>query len=108
MRARIVNIAAVTLMGFWFAQSSHAQTTTVRGQLLGNGQSPASGVQVTLYSQAFGRSSPVVTGGDGMYSFNNIPFGDYNLEIWISRPPRVYPVRIAASPFHDLPRFPVP
>ncbi|MFN2507753.1 MAG: hypothetical protein ABR589_03160 [Chthoniobacterales bacterium] len=107
MKMRTVILTAIVLLGFWLAPSSRAQTT-VRGQLLRNGEFPASGVTVTIYSQMFGRSSPSQTGGDGMYYIYNVPFGDYYLEIWISNPPRAYPVRISGFPYHDLPRLPVP
>ena len=107
MKTRAVVLTAIILAGFWFASQSHAQTT-VRGQLLHNGQFPAAGIQVTIYSQAFGRSSPSMTGNDGMYYFYNVPFGSYYLEVWISNPPQAYPVQITGYPFHDLPRLPVP
>jgi hypothetical protein len=108
MKTRTVILTAIILTGFWFASQSHAQTTTVRGQVLHNGQSPAAGIQVTLFSQATGRSSPSITGNDGMYYLYNVPFGNYYLEVWVSNPPQAYPVQITGSPFHDLPRLSVP
>jgi hypothetical protein len=98
----------MALVAFWLVSPCHAQSTTVRGQLLHSGQSPAAGIKVTLFSQTFGRSSPTNTGSDGMFSFYNIPFGNYYLEVWISNPPQAYPVQITGSPYHDLPRLPVP
>ena len=108
MKTRIVIFTAIILAGLWLASPSHAQTTTVRGQLLRQGQFPAAGAQVTLYSQSFGRSSPSTTGNDGMFYINNVPFGNYYLEVWISNPPQAYPVQVTGYPFHDLPRIPVP
>ena len=115
MKLRCLIVVSVSLILFWPASFAHAQTTTVRGQLLLNGwnqfgapqQYPAPGIQVTLYSQVFGRSSPTVTGTDGMFYFYNITLADYYVEIWISNPPRAYAFRISAFPFQDLPRIPV-
>ena len=107
MKTRTLILIAIVSAAFWFAPSSNAQTT-VRGQLLRNGQVPAAGIQVTIFSPTFGRSSPSMTGMDGMYYLYNVPFGNYYLEIWVSTPPQSYPVQIAGYPFHDLPRLPVP
>lgn len=100
-------LSSVVLIGLLLTPGSHAQTT-VRGQILRNGQFPAGGIQVTLFSPNVGRSSPTRTSADGMYYFYNVPFGGYYLEIWISNPPRAYPVQVAGYPFSDLPRLPVP
>ena len=110
MKARNIIITAIILAAFWLALPSQAQTqtTTVRGQLLHQDQSPAAGIQVTLFSSAFGRSSPYMTSKDGMFYINNVPFGNYYLEVWVSKPPQAYPVQITRSPFQDLPRLTVP
>jgi hypothetical protein len=107
MKTRAVILITIVMSGFWFASSSDAQTT-VRGQLLRSDQSPAPGIQVTLYSAPSGRSLPAYTGNDGMYYLYNVPFGDFYLEVWVSNPPQAYPVQITGYPFHDLPRLPVP
>jgi hypothetical protein len=98
----------MALAGLWLASPCNAQSTTIRGQLLHAGQSPAAGVQVTLLSQSFGRSLPALTGNDGMYYFYNIPLGNYYLEVWTSNPPQAYPVQIWSYPYHDIPRLTVP
>ena len=107
MKTRTIILTTIVLAGFWIASPNQAQTT-VRGQLLHNNQLPAAGIQVTLYSQTFGRSSPSITGNDGMYYLYNIPFGNYYIEIWISNPAQAYPVQITGYPYHDLPRLSVP
>lgn len=107
MKTRTFIFTAIILAGVWLALPSHAQTT-VRGQLLHQSQFPAAGIQVTLYNQTFGRSSPSITGNDGMFYLYNVPFGNYYLEVWMSNPPQAYPVQVTGSPFHDLPRLPVP
>src|SRR4030095_12342604 len=104
MKTRTIILTPIILTGFWLAAQSHAQTT-VRGQLLENGQFPAAGIQVTLLSQATGRSSPSITDNDGMYYLYSVPLGNYYLEVWTSNPPQAYPVQITGSPFHDLPRI---
>lgn len=43
-----------------------------------------------------------------MYYFYNVPLGDYYLEVWVSNPARVYPMRIFGTPYSDLPRIGVP
>jgi hypothetical protein len=108
MKTRTLLLIAMALIGFWLCAPCYAQSTTVRGQLLHNGQFPAAGIQVTLFSQSFGRSSPSMTGNDGMYYLYNTPFGNYYLEVWTSTPPQAYPVQITGYPYHDLPRLTVP
>jgi len=107
MKLRCLIFAGISLILLWPGSLVHAQqTTTVRGQLLRNGD-PAPGVQVTLGNQAVGRSWPAVTGNDGMYYFYNIPLGDYYLEVLASNPPKTYPFKITGLPYHDLPRIPI-
>jgi len=109
MRVRHLTIVAGVILTVSLLPSfadAQAQTTTVRGQLLRNGD-PAPGVQVTLGNQAVGRSWPAVTGKDGMYYFYNIPLGDYYLEVWAFNPPKTYPFKITGLPYHDLPRIPI-
>lgn len=111
MKMRTFLVIAILTCGLACASRLDAQTnptTTVRGQLLKNGQFPASGIQVTLNHPNYGRSSAATTGNDGMYYLYNVPYGDYYLEVWISNPARVYQVHVGTSPYSDLPRFPVP
>jgi hypothetical protein len=110
MKMRIsLLIVAILACGFACASHLDAQTTTVRGQLLKNGQFPAAGIKVTLNHPTFGRSTASLTGSDGMYYLYNVPFGDYFLEVWLpNQQPSVYPMRIFTAPYCDLPRLPVP
>jgi hypothetical protein len=108
MKMRTFLLIAILACGFACASRIEAQTSTVRGQLLRNGQFPAAGIQVTLNHPTFGRSSAWTTGGDGMYYLYNVPYGDYYLEVWISNPPIVYQVRVIGFPYCDLPRVAVP
>lgn len=109
MKKHVFVLALVALIaGSATLRAQTAVTTTVRGQLLHGGQFPAPGIQVTLYSVIYGRSSPAYTGADGMYYLNNVPLGDYALEVWIATPPVAYPVRVSAAPYFDIARIPVP
>jgi hypothetical protein len=115
MKLPCLIFAGISFILLWSGSLVHAQqmTTNVRGQLLWTGWNQfgapqsyaAPGVQVTLFSQAVGRSWPAVTGNDGMYYFYNIPLGDYYLEVWTSNPPKAQLFRIGGFPYHDLPRI---
>ena len=62
--------------------TAEASAGTIRGQLV-RGNMTASGVTVTLMAMGPGRSSPVTTGFDGMYYFQNVPQGIvYTIEVW--------------------------
>jgi hypothetical protein len=79
----------------------------VRGQVLRNGF-PALGIQLTLYSQAIGRSALTYSGGDGMYYFYNVPQGQYTVEVWsFNQPQPIYSIQVF-SPYTDIPRISVP
>jgi len=108
MKTRTLILIAMGLVGFWFVSPCHAQSTTIRGQLLHGGQFPAAGIQVTLLSQTLGRSLPSTTATNGMYYFYNIPLGSYYIEVWTSNPPQAYPVQIWSYPYHDVARLSVP
>jgi hypothetical protein len=82
--------------------------TTVRGQLMRmfQGQKyPAAGVPVTVNSQALGRSAAAYSGPDGMFYLPNIPYGPYQLEIWVqgfSVGPLSSPILVNQLPFFDV------
>jgi hypothetical protein len=88
-----------------------AEAALIRGRLVRiapNGQAfPAGGIAVTVYNAQLGRTSPSTTDGNGMYYLNNIPPGGYYLEVWVSNPPRVYPIQVG-DPVTDIPPIPVP
>ena len=59
------------------------EAATVKGQLLNaSNNSPAPYVAVRLNSQSRGASEFAYSGGDGRYFINNVPAGDYVLEVW--------------------------
>ena len=66
-------------------------------------------VQVTLYSQQQGRSSPAYTGVDGMYYLYNVPSGSYTLEVWVSPDrPLTYGIQVYNQPYTDIPPILIP
>jgi len=83
-----------------FVLSTAGFAATVRGRLdrvYPNGTHyPATGVAVTLFSQASGRTAPSYAGPDGLYYFYNVRPGSYYLEVWTSQggTPTVYPVNV--------------
>lgn len=81
-----------------------ANAARLRGRLERSdqhGRYPAQGIYVTVYSQTRGRSVAVKTDTNGMYYFD-VPAGTYWLEIWVSKPPRVYQIKIV-EPATDIP-----
>ena len=101
-------LACACLLGLLLT-ASPAEAAVVRGRLdhvAPNGaRGPVPGIAVTLYNSAMGRSSPSYTDMYGMY-YLNAPAGSYNLEVWVSRdprvPPQVYPIQIF-EPGTDIP-----
>jgi hypothetical protein len=74
---------------------SPAHAALLRGQLnrvvAGNKRVPVAGIVVTVYSAKNGRSPAVTTNASGMY-YINVPPGPYSLEVWVTKPPRSYPI----------------
>jgi hypothetical protein len=72
-----------------------AHAALLRGQLNrvgpGNTRVPAPAITVTVYSPKNGRSPAVTTNPFGFY-YINVPPGPYTLEIWVTKPPRAYPI----------------
>ena len=90
-----------------------AEAAAVRGRLdrrTPEGPQPVAGIAVTVFNQQSGRSYPSYTGTNGMF-YLNVPAGAYILEIWISRDPRVRPLRYEIKvwePNTDLPPIVLP
>jgi len=90
------------------AGSRAQQTAVVRGRIT-RGPYAAAYIQVTVYNAFMSRSSPVVTGQDGMYYIRGVPFGNYYLEVWIQQgqPPLVYQIQVG-YPITDIPVIALP
>jgi hypothetical protein len=104
---------ALLLFGALLSPTS-AEAAIVRGRLIrvaSNGaQFPAVGIAVTLYAPNIGRSSPSYTDGIGMY-YLTARAGNYTLEVWVSRDPRVSPAVyqiLIQEPNTDIPQIVVP
>jgi hypothetical protein len=78
---------------------------------------PASSLIVTLRATVAGaRSTPVYTGPDGMYYFNSVPSGRYDLEVWypgarapfVAVPVTVQYVATQTGPLCDIPPVNLP
>ncbi len=85
---------AVSLLLLIITTASVAFAENVRGRIIRQDyygyQSPLPNISVTLRSNRYGRSPSVYTNLDGMYYINNIPPGEYLLELWVY--PRQNPV----------------
>ena len=95
MRSRRSALLSVVLLFAALVPPIPAQGAVVRGQLFrqapNGARSPAGGIAVTVFAPNMGRSSPSYTDGNGMY-YLGVPAGNYTLEVWTSRDPRVPPL----------------
>ncbi len=96
------------LLGAFLLVANVAWPAMVRGRLdrtIAPGrQVPAPGIAVTIVSPQSGRTAPAYSGPDGMY-YLHVPPGNYTLEVWISRDPRVQPIRLqiqVVEPYKDV------
>lgn len=105
-------LATVFLLVVLLTISLPAYCQDVRGMLFRvgpHGPYPAVNVLLTLFSPSVGRSAPSYTGRDGMYSFYNVPPGQYMLEIWGYGPnPITYQINVLNRPYNDIPQIRVP
>jgi hypothetical protein len=62
---------------------------------------PAPYIHVTLLSQTNVKSTPALTGFDGMYYLYNVPAGVYRLEVWLGPSPIVYTITVQ-EPLTDI------
>jgi hypothetical protein len=97
----VLGILAITIF------ASVAEAANIRGRIdrrTPQGIVPAEGVPVTVFRSDIGRSAPSYTGYDGMYYINNIPDGDYILEVWAypNRPPMTFTIRAVGGGVTDI------
>jgi len=100
----------ILLITLLFLMALSATAGTVRG-LLTRGNYPAAAIAVTISSPNTGRSSPSVTGHDGMYYLFNVPPGYYTLEVWaygVNQPPMTFNITVYNQPYTDIPPVRVP
>ncbi len=96
------------------AASAGAPTVRGRPERIGPGGAhhPATGIAATISSgQPESRSLPAYTDAQGMYYVYNVPAGEGDLEIWVSRDPQprpqLYRIHIA-EPYTDIQPIIVP
>ena len=112
MRMKIRALALVAALSC--AGVAVSAASTVRGRIVrkgASGQYPAVGVTVSVNSNnaKVGRSAFVYTGSDGMYYLSNVPAGDYQLEIWVTRQkPMTYNIRVRDQAFTDIAPIVIP
>ncbi len=81
----IVAIAILFLLVFSDGTAMPVETMDVRGKVVRQAKQqeiPVTGIPVTLFNDALGRSKPSFTDDEGMYYLYNIPKGSYTLEVW--------------------------
>jgi len=83
-----------------------AHAASASGKLIHANGSPAAGVTVTLSNER-GRSAPAHSDSNGSYTLNNIPAGQYYLEVWVNpRTPQTVQVTIT-EPSTTMPQVKV-
>jgi hypothetical protein len=90
------------------AAAPAAHAALIRGRLervKGVARLAAGGITVTVYSRKGGRSTPTHTDSKGMY-FINVPAGTYLLEVWSTKTPTVYEIKVS-EPYTDIPAITV-
>jgi hypothetical protein len=91
----------VILTAVSIASIAHAET--VRGKIVyPDGVTPHVNVAVTLESAGSGRSGTVYSGSDGMFYLENVPPGQYSMEIKSPNETRTVPVVVARKDVNDV------
>lgn len=106
---KIKGILAALFIICFFTFATIAGATNVRGRIVRGNNYPAIGVAVTVASPQAGRSYPAYTDYNGFYYLYNIPPGNYNLEIWVTRnTPLIQPIQVPSAPQFDLIQLTIP
>jgi hypothetical protein len=92
---RLMSVAATII----FMSATQAQTVNVTGKYIyhNDSQSPLSDVTVKLINQTNQVVATTVTNGDGIYSFTNVPAGDYSIKASSDKPSRGYSMKDCLS-----------
>lgn len=101
MKVKVIVIFVISIL----TCITYAHATTIRGRLdrtSNFGIYPAVGIAVTVFSPSAGRSYPAYTDNYGFYYLYNIPPGNYNLEVWITNPPRFWTIQVPPQPQFDV------
>ena len=92
---RLMSVAAAIII----MSAAQAQTVNVTGKYIyhNDSQSPLSNVTVKLINQTNQVIATTITNGDGIYSFTNIPAGDYSIKASSDQPSRGYSMKDCLS-----------
>jgi len=92
---RLMSLAAAIII----MSSAQAQTVNVTGKFIyqNDSQSPLSNVTVKVISQTNQVIATTITNGDGIYTFTNIPAGDYSIKASSDQPSRGYSMKDCLS-----------
>ena len=99
-------LAAWVVLAIVIGSAPWAEAQTVRGRIerwTPYGIYPATAMAVTLFSPDRGRSYPAYTDNQGFYYLQNIPPGNYVLEVWVGQLPLTRPVSVLNRPYNDVP-----
>lgn len=80
-----------------------AAIADVRGKVVyPDGVTPYEKVAATLVSDSAGRSGTVYSGNDGMFYLQNVPPGNYKLELKSARETKTFAISVKAQPVTDV------
>lgn len=77
-----------------FVFTMTASAAMVRGRVFRSDGQPYAGVKVAVESAAAGRSATTLTADDGLFQLNNIPPGDYVMEVRTSGSTTTYRITV--------------
>jgi len=85
---RLMSVAVVIIL----MSTAQAQTVNVTGKYIyhNDSQSPLSDVKVALMNQTNQVVATTITNGDGIYSFTNVPVGEYSIKATTDKPSSGY------------------
>jgi len=92
---RLMSLAAAIII----MSAAQAQTVNVTGKYIyhNDGQSPLSNVTVKLINQTNQVIATTITNSDGIYTFTNVPAGDYSIKASSDQPSRGYSMKDCLS-----------
>ena len=100
---KLMTIAAVSI----FMSTAQAQTVNVTGKYIYHNdiQSPLGDLKVALVNQTNQVVATTVTNSDGIYSFTNVPVGEYSIQASTDRPSHGYTMQDCYSLLQHISGF---
>lgn len=111
-RARRGVAMLASLVALLYASASAA--SIVRGRIDRDAKlppTPAAGIRITILNDKTGRSAPVSTGPDGLFTIEHVAPGENTLEVWVSTDAQAKPVSFritVVEPYTDVPPIALP